>query len=177
MMKDRKQTGQVVREDLRKAHQPRDLIVLRKETIRISWERAFQTEKHANRKVLKCLHIQGRRPVSEDKRGRKGAERKRGTWSHRDLQVIDSIFIGMGSLSSYTFFQPQQPLLITSCTHFTCTYNCHSSLWISIHLLCISPIFSTMSQGQELCHILLYIPRAWHPVELNKSLWKVIMMM
>lgn len=126
MMKDKKQTGQVVREDLRKAHQPRDLIVLRKETIRISWERAFQTEKRANRKVLKCLHIQGRRPVSEDKRGRKGAERKRGTRSHTDLQVMDSGFIGMGSHSSYTLFQPQQPLLITSCTHFTCTYNCYT---------------------------------------------------
>lgn len=117
------------------------------------------------------------RPVSEDQRGRKGKKRKQGPRSHRDLEetanTLDSVFTkpNPGSPSPYTF--------APSCAHITCTCTCPLSriLWVSSHLSGFSPIFSTTSQGQEFCHILLCIPRAWHPGERNKSLWKVITMM
>lgn len=59
------------------------------------------------------------------------------------------------------------PITSTDDSSFLCTYHlyfCHPDYipWISIHLLCISPVSSTMSQRQELCHFLLCISRAWH---------------
>lgn len=67
--------GDKVREGWRRAQLIRDPMDMRNQTMGTSGERAFQAEEQANAKILKCLYVQGRRPVSEEKRGREGNQR------------------------------------------------------------------------------------------------------
>lgn len=130
---------------MRRAYLTRDLIAVRKEAMRISGERAFQIEKQANAEVLKCLHIQGRRPVSEETRGRKGAERKQGPRSHRDLQVMGFMFhCDEEPFSLHLFPDPTASTdHFSFCTHFTCTCICHS-VYEFLFISYVSVLFSQL---------------------------------